>query len=156
MTVGYAIEAPSVHELDAACRKVNRLLQRAEADMNVGLSLIDDQKTFESDLETLLETLKEYTDCRIHEMRLSEPPLTDIRFETRIYKVQTAFENISNMIARLIRDVQTLHEIVDPRFDTAAVTCLIKAETVMDEVRKIIVRERNEGAGALFFISDWN
>lgn len=156
MTVEYAIESPSMHDLDAACRKVNRLLKRAEEDMNVGLTLIDDQKTFESDLENLLETLMEYTDCRIHEMRLSEPPLTDIRFETGIFNVRTAFENISNMIARLIQNVQTLRETVDPRFDTAAVMCLIKAETVIEEVRRILVRERNEGEATLFFVSDWN
>ena len=109
MSVGYAIEAPSFPELEAAHRKVNRLLQRAESDMNVGLALINDQKTFESDLETLLETLKDYTECRIHEMRRFEPPLTDIRFEMRISNKQSAFEGISNMIVRLIQDVQALY-----------------------------------------------
>ncbi len=158
MPMGCVLEAPRVHELDAVLQKVNRLLQRAEADMNVGLARIDDQKTFESDLKSLLETLQEYTDCRIHQMRLSEPPLTDILFETGILNVRTEWQDISNMITRLIQDVQTLCQIVDPKFDTAAVMCLIKAETVIELARESIVRKNPpiEHRLAASFAADWN
>ncbi|MBI4179617.1 hypothetical protein HY522_09380 [bacterium] len=158
MPMGCEIESPCVHELDVALQKVTRLLQRAEADMNVGLARIDDQKTFEADLKSLLETLQEYTDCRIQQMRLSEPPLTDIRFETRIYNVRTDWLDVSTMIGRLIQDVQALHQIVDPKFDTAAVMCLIKAETVLERAREIIAAGNPpiEELFAAAFVTDWN
>ncbi len=157
MTVGCEIESPVERELDRAYRKVNRLLRRTETDMNVGLALIDNQRTFESDLENLVETLMEYTNCRIHELRLTESPLTDIRLETRIYTVRTAFEGVLNMTIRLIESVRSLRETADPTFDTASVMCLIKAETVMDEIRDILARQEGPALpeSPVFYQSDW-
>lgn len=158
MTLNSVLESPRGTDLRVAYRKLRRILDQIETDLDTGLTLIDDQKTFESGLQILLDILREYEDSHIHEMRASEPPLTDIRFETRIYGVWLRFESLGKMIEHLILDIQTLQQILDPRFDSAATLCGIKAETVIEQVRKILVleREAEPSETTMDFLSDWS